>query len=99
MMLASLLSECGKSGLQSAVYIFPIYFLGKRDFCEMSDTPKEVTNFSRNRENAKNRIQLNRNAMGEYFPDLKKSSPFRKNGCPGRGRTYDQVINSHLLCH
>lgn len=21
------------------------------------------------------------------------------NGCPGRDRTYDQVINSHLLCH
>jgi hypothetical protein len=21
-----------------------------------------------------------------------------KNGCPGRDRTYDQVINSHLLC-
>jgi hypothetical protein len=20
-------------------------------------------------------------------------------GCPGRDRTYDQVINSHLLCH
>jgi len=22
-----------------------------------------------------------------------------QNGCPSRGRTYDQVINSHLLCH
>ena len=21
------------------------------------------------------------------------------NGCPGRDRTFDQVINSHLLCH
>jgi hypothetical protein len=27
------------------------------------------------------------------------SKPRASNGCPGRDRTYDQVINSHLLCH
>ncbi len=45
------------------------------------------------------------NVLEDFKGSIKKDSRrrFRKslieNGCPGRIRTYDQVINSHLLYH
>ena len=39
-----------------------------------------------------------RHCLGTKKPPLGMDG-YRWNGCPGRIRTYDQVINSHLLYH
>ena len=37
--------------------------------------------------------------LSTKFTNSVDGSTFERIGCPGRDRTYDQVINSHLLCH